>query len=87
MGDLSETFKTWQQVKRQKKFLNREQSTKLLDDLGVQFEVKNFGHHLIVHAPEGVIDFWPGTGLWKDRNNGIQRRGVFRMLGFMGIKV
>ena len=87
MSELSETFSEWREFKKNKKAMNKELSTKLLSDMDVKYESKNHGNHLIVHAPEGLIDFWPSTGLWTDRNNRIQRRGVFRMLKFMGINI
>jgi hypothetical protein len=59
---------------------NREQSAELLRAAGVPFESKNSGAHLIV---DGRFDFWPGTGLWIERDGRGERkrnRGIRNLL-------
>lgn len=46
---------------------NRELSAGVLYDAGIQYTTNNGGVHLIVEGATGFIDFWPGTGRWKDR--------------------
>jgi len=58
---------------------NRTNSTKLLRSKRVQFTSHNSGRHLIVTGPNGLIDFWPGTGKWIDRKQG-RGRGVFNLV-------
>lgn len=81
MSDDSETMgEYWRGVKpflkersKEKRASNRESSTKLLTEMGIPFEAKNGGAHLIV---AGKYDFWPGTGLWIARGDKAQHRGV-----------
>jgi hypothetical protein len=54
---------------------NREWSAAYLRRLGIKFEEKNKGAHLIVSHAAKIVDFWPGTGLWIFRN-GSRGRGV-----------
>ena len=55
---------------------NREKSRQILLSKGIGFDEKNHGAHLIVN---GNIDFWPGTGKWRDRTGG-NGRGVFNLI-------
>lgn len=64
---------------------NRENSAQVLTDHGVSFDSRNDGAHLIVTHAGRVFDFWPGTGLFKDRQ-GKQGRGVFGMLKALGVQ-
>lgn len=65
---------------------NRERSTCMLQRLGVEFESKNDGAHLIVTHNGLTIDFWPGTGKFIPRKRKPKHgRGVFQMLAALGI--
>ena len=68
MSEIGEDFKFLKEVNQKKRASHREQSPKMLEDAGIQFEVKNLGAHLIVEGNECFIDFWPGTGKWISRN-------------------
>lgn len=40
--------------------------------------------HLIVNGKaKGIIDYWPGTGLWIVRKGGITNRGIGSLLRFL----
>lgn len=41
-----------------------------LDAHKVVYATNNGGAHLVVEGRHGYIDYWPGTGKWKDRNGG-----------------
>jgi hypothetical protein len=65
---------------------NRHRSTEMLATLGVQFEIKNDGAHLIVTHDDKKVDFWPGTGKFIPRKKGGKSgRGVFNLLQLLGI--
>lgn len=65
---------------------NRERSCSLLRFIGVEFEVKNDGAHLIVRHNGKTVDFWPGTGKYIPRVPKPKHgRGVFNMLQLLGI--
>jgi len=59
---------------------NRDSSKQMLSDKGIQFTEHNNGAHLKV----GRIDFWPGTGLWKDGN--FEDRGVKNLIAYIKSK-
>mgnify|MGYP006879612425 CR=1 FL=1 len=65
--------------RKAKKQKNKEWSTNHLKEIGIEFTSHNFGSHLRVKRPAGVIDFWPSTGKYK-RPNGTYGRGIQNML-------
>ena len=85
MSELSKTYELMREISREKKLSNQEFSTKLLDKMGVDYESKNNGIHLIVFNDEDFIDFYPSTGKWIPRG-GKASRGVRKMLSYMGME-
>lgn len=86
MSNESPIKQNWHAYKKQraaKKFRNKETSTFMLKHAGVVFESKNNGSHLVI---ENRIDFWPGTGLWIERNTGTRRRGITHLLATLEAK-
>lgn len=77
----------WRDVKKarqEKRRLNRTFSPAQLMAAGIEFEEKNDGAHLIVKKKEGgFVDFWPGTGLWIDRQSNKKGRGVEKLIFFI----
>ncbi|NOR64932.1 MAG: hypothetical protein GQ468_02835 [Candidatus Scalindua sp.] len=84
MNETSEMWKAHGNASKERREDNRDQSTKLLTEHEIAFEVKNYGAHLIVQSDKGIIDFWPGTGKWKARKANKYRRGVFELLKYIG---
>jgi len=78
--DLGATFRAMAEHSKQKRAGNRENSAAMLTAAGVVFESKNEGAHLVVHHHTGMIDFWPGTGLWIVRGVKYKGRGVRKLL-------
>lgn len=83
MGDMGDFWRdvspAMKQASREKRSNNRAQSATILSDAGISFEVKNKGAHLIVEGRDCVIDFWPGTGKFIERN-GKEGRGVRNLI-------
>lgn len=80
MGDMGDY---WQDVRpamikesQRKRARNRAYSALTLSELGVLFESRNDGAHLIVRGQSSVIDYWPGTGLWRERGSVATGRGI-----------
>lgn len=65
----------------QKREYNRIMSKKMLTKAEIPFREFNAGAHLKLE--DGQIDFWPGTGLWKDTFNSIEGRGVQMLIDYM----
>lgn len=76
----------WKGESQARRADNREGSAAMLQDLGVAFERKNMGAHLIVSHDGKVVDFWPGTGKYIPRGFGRPGRGVFNLLKLIGLK-
>lgn len=69
---------------QQRRANNRESGADILRRAGASFEVKNDRAHLIVRGGTLVVDFWPGTGLWKVRGITGNGRGVHSLLRALG---
>jgi len=75
----------WTAESSERRAGNRESSASKLEALGVQFESKNLGAHLVVSHDGHVVDFWPGTGKYIPRKNGRPGRGVFNLMKYLGV--
>ena len=80
MGDMGDMFREWDADKKAKKKSNLEYSTAKLKQLGVDFESKNGGVHLVITVNAEIIDFWPSTGKFKNRKETFYRRGLNQLL-------
>jgi len=83
MTEMGDDFRELAEKSRLKRAANRTSSAQILMDAGVIFESKNMGAHLIVSHDGETIDFWPGTGLWIVRYNGLRGRGIKSMLKWL----
>lgn len=75
MSELGELYRAWDKTKKEKKAKNRRESTAMLDEKGLNYDVKNGGTHLIVKHADKTTDFWPSTGKFIVRG-GKTGRGV-----------
>ena len=82
MSDLGDSFRDWREHKQRKRAQNRDSSMRMLDKAGVYYEEKNMGAHLIVHCGNERVDFWPGTGLYMERDGtrGYGVRNLIKMI-------
>lgn len=80
--DISEFYKEHKRRGQEKRAENRVHSTKLLESAGIKFESFNGGAHLRVFGANRV-DFWPGTGYWKDLTTDRRGRGVHNLLNHL----
>lgn len=79
MIDIIEVFSDARKSSQDKREKNRESSANILKEKGINFDVKNYGIHLVVKGKNCLIDFWPGTGKFIARN-GKKGRGVFNLI-------
>lgn len=81
MGDVGDAFNGMKLQSKERRALNRTQSTKLLIDAHVSFTSHNLGAHLVLGSHvHGDIDFWPGTGKFYVRDTRKSGRGVFKVI-------
>lgn len=50
---------------------------------GITATTANGGEHYVISSSAGVIDFWPGTGLWIVRGSTRRRRGITGLILFI----
>lgn len=77
MGDMVEDFNAYRDYFREKKQHNKDYSTNLLIENGINFESRNGGIHLMINTEKGRINFYPSTGLY---NGVISGRGIRNLL-------
>lgn len=65
--ELITVFRDQRKESEARRARNRATGLAVLRSLGVQITAKNRGSHLIVRTGAVVIDYWPGTGLWRRR--------------------
>jgi hypothetical protein len=63
-----------------KRAMNRESSRQLLESRNIGYCTNNDGIHLIVTGNYGFIDFWPGNGKWKARDQSMSGFGAFNLI-------
>lgn len=80
MSDIGDSFREMRKEGQQRRAGNRASGRAALDAAGIAYESKNNGAHLIL---AGIVDYWPGTGLWRVRNMNKSGRGIKALLNFM----
>lgn len=67
-NETTEMWKDFNEAKQDAKAQRRAHALTELTRHGITYTVHNNGAHLIVEGHAGYyIDFWPGTGKWKER--------------------
>lgn len=81
VNEVTEMWRDYRHERQEKRADNRRLSRERLTSEGIDFQERNDGAHLIViGGPTCVIDFWPGTGKWKERGSNQHGRGVGRLV-------
>lgn len=70
MGDMAEEYRALKEHKKLKKEAMKVGNIAFLDVVGIPYESKNNGLHIIISRSGVVIDFYPSTGKWIDRDKG-----------------
>lgn len=78
MSESSDDWKAWREDSQKRRGENRLNSPLILNAEGIGFVSHNHEAHLVVQER---WDFWPGTGLWYDRQTRRKGRGVRRLIG------
>lgn len=53
----------------------KELRIKFLDEMGITYESKNNGEHLVIGTLGGIIDYWPSSGKFHDRATAFRSDG------------
>lgn len=84
MSEILEEFAIRKQISKGKKAENLKYSTNKLKELGVNFESKNDGLHLIINHGNKVVNFYPSTGKYICNKHNINNRGLKNLIKFLG---
>lgn len=82
MGEAGDLYREMRHESQKRRAHNRKSSAQLLRTRNIDFESRNGGAHLIVNSKGRRIDFWPGTGRWRD-HNGRTGFGIRRLLLYL----
>ena len=80
MSETIEDYKSIFERKQIDRAAKRDAGAKLMRELGVPFELKNGGAHLILQHKNMTIDFWPGTSKWLVRGQSRSYQGIELLL-------
>lgn len=83
MSEFVESLEALRQYRRDRKAHNTQWSTDAVKAAGIAFTSPNGGAQLVIATKRGTVDFWPSTGLFKHRADGIKRRGVKNLIRFV----
>lgn len=81
-SEIAEAFRAMREAEQADKARRRAEAPRILAQHDVGFRSYNDGTHLFVR---GHVDFYPGTGRWRDRDGGTRGRGIFSLLRYFGI--
>lgn len=82
--NLASAFLEYRNHESLRKSRRRDNAVLALQERGVAFKTKNRGYHLVIACGSGIIDFWPGTGLWRQRGTAQDNRGLDGLLARLG---
>lgn len=67
---------------KQRRARNRARGVQQLREASIPFSTHNGGAHIVIRVaragsePNLIIDYWPGTGLWRKRKTGLRGSGT-----------
>lgn len=76
MSEIGETFRAFNEHKREKKRTNLESSISILKERNIDFCMLS-PIHIRVNS---IYDFWPSTGLYICNKTNKRGRGIFNLL-------
>ena len=69
-NEVTEMWRDHKAIQSKKRASNRLNLARSLVSAGVCYTSHNDGAHLVVEHNCLIVDFWPGTGRWKNRKSG-----------------
>jgi hypothetical protein len=86
-NETTALYKALYENSKAKREANRQGSAKMLESHKIPFLSLNNGAHLVIQdeAHTLIIDFWPGTGLWRVRHTRpeYRKRGVRKLISYL----
>lgn len=86
-NEVTEMWRDHKTSRADKRAKNRLESARRLVAQGIEYTSHNDGAHLVVEHNSLILDFWPGTGRWKNRKTGEYGFGVKLLLKKIGAKL
>lgn len=82
-NEEGEIWRDYNKARDEKRKRNKKYSTQLLDKNKICYVSHKDGDHLIIRMNLKIIDFWPATGLFIDRETKKKQRGVKNLLKYL----
>ena len=79
--EMRDIFGAMRKSSQARRATNRENAQGILDGAGIRYMDYSQGKHLGVLKGVAIVDFWPGTGLWKHK--GDQGRGIESLIAYV----
>lgn len=71
---------------QERRAANRAAAVAALNKSGVRWSTNNAGVHIMIEGPQGRVDYWPGTGLWRTAQ-GQEGRGIRSLFAHLKLKL
>lgn len=76
MGDMGDLYRDLRDHKKEKKLKNLEYAENILKN----YEYRKIDEYLFYIGPLAQFEFWPTTGLFRNRETGRKGRGINNLL-------
>lgn len=80
MNEETLAWREYRKERQEKKRCNLKRNLKHLESKGIPFVSNNDGVHVVIQHNNKIIDFYPSTGLWKDRQSKRRARGILSLI-------
>lgn len=85
-ADPTEVFESMKAESSARRKFNRESALAKLQALNVAYTTNNGGVHCMIPHRGRIVNYWPGTGLWRFSPGTTQGRGIRSLLQFLGVQ-
>ena len=86
-SEASEYWDVYRTHNRESKAERRASIIATLTAMGLEFDTRSGGVHLIMRTPHGLVDFWPGTTKYSFRNGSGRGHGFDRLCKKLGLEI
>lgn len=62
-----------------------ETAKRVLPLIGIPYKSFNNDLHFVIDYKGKIVDYWPTTGLWRERNGNTSQRGFKNLLRYLGV--
>jgi hypothetical protein len=83
MGELAEFYTATKKEKQERKARYRDYAPQALRQYYIPFKIFNDGGHIQIRDVGDMIDYWPGTGKFRDSGAKYVGRGLRNLIKYI----